>query len=491
MSGQPPRFAADTDAGRQREEREASPYARALELLLIAVIAWAPIPFGSNRPWAWSLLAALLALLLIAWGAGIALGRIPVRHGTRSLRVPGVLAAIATLWTLVQIAPWTPNAWHHPAWSIAREALAADAGGTIAVAPERAADALLVQFSAIAAFFLAFQLGGAWRGTHWTYGAVAAIAVLQAVYALGVVASGTDTILWYSRGYSSYYNPATGTFINPNNFGTYMGLGLAVLAALVMRGFGESLIARRGVRILALTSIQFLIRSGWLLIAAAIVLAWALFASRSIGAMLAGISGLALALLLGAFAAARRQYPVVSSVLAAGGFAGVLAIFLFAGVPFEAKFAFLSTGGGDAMRADFYAAAWRAIEAAPLLGYGPGSFAYVEPAFATGLYPYAIDKVHNDFLETLLDRGLLFGTVWLGALAWPVVTCVIGVFRRHRTRRWIPLAGVAAAAIIGLHSTIDFGAQIPAIACTFAFVLGVASRGAFGSRSRSGEPRGR
>ena len=42
--------------------------------LTCALLIWAPIPLGSNRPWSWSLLALLAAAALLLWAAGAAAG---------------------------------------------------------------------------------------------------------------------------------------------------------------------------------------------------------------------------------------------------------------------------------------------------------------------------------------------------------------------------------------------------------------------------------
>jgi RsiW-degrading membrane proteinase PrsW (M82 family) len=39
----------------------------ALVVLLILILAWAPFPYGSNRPWAQSVLALLVGALLMLW----------------------------------------------------------------------------------------------------------------------------------------------------------------------------------------------------------------------------------------------------------------------------------------------------------------------------------------------------------------------------------------------------------------------------------------
>ncbi|MBT3170322.1 MAG: hypothetical protein HN333_02690, partial [Rhodospirillaceae bacterium] len=35
--------------------------------VLLIVLALAPLPFGANRPWSWSLLSLVIGILLILW----------------------------------------------------------------------------------------------------------------------------------------------------------------------------------------------------------------------------------------------------------------------------------------------------------------------------------------------------------------------------------------------------------------------------------------
>src|SRR5690242_3398987 len=43
-------------------------------VLLGALLVWAPLPYGSNRPWSWSLLAAGIGLVLVIEGSARAAG---------------------------------------------------------------------------------------------------------------------------------------------------------------------------------------------------------------------------------------------------------------------------------------------------------------------------------------------------------------------------------------------------------------------------------
>ena len=87
--------------------------------LTCALLIWAPIPLGSNRPWSWSLLALLAAAALLLWAAGQLLA-----PGPRPRAVwPVALAAVTTIpvwgFAFLQTVPAASLAWlePHPLWA--------------------------------------------------------------------------------------------------------------------------------------------------------------------------------------------------------------------------------------------------------------------------------------------------------------------------------------------------------------------------------------
>ena len=73
---------------------------------------------------------------------------------------------------------------------------------------------------------------------------------------------------------------------------------------------------------------------------------------------------------------------------------------------------------------------------------------------------------------------------WIAAMALLVLRCAGGVRLRRRDRVF-SLVGLAAAILVGVHALVDFSAQIPAVAVTFATLLGLGCAQAQG-RSRAG-----
>ncbi|MBM3583180.1 MAG: hypothetical protein FJX36_01800 [Alphaproteobacteria bacterium] len=127
---------------------------------LAVVVALAPLPFASNRPWAWSLLAVLVALLLALWAVDVLRDRAALAMPLG--RVWPMAAACAVLLALfaVQVAPMTPAAWHHPLWAEASAVLGRPLAGTISLDPGATITAAMRFATYGAIFWIALQ-GGA------------------------------------------------------------------------------------------------------------------------------------------------------------------------------------------------------------------------------------------------------------------------------------------------------------------------------------------
>jgi O-antigen ligase/tetratricopeptide (TPR) repeat protein len=101
----------------------------------------------------------------------------------------------------------------------------------------------------------------------------------------------------------------------------------------------------------------------------------------------------------------------------------------------------------------------------PLLGTGFGTFVYVEPLHRHHMPPqYIVDHAHNEYLEALVEGGVIRLGITLLAVG---LVCWFG-YRAVR-RRNQPLSGLALGTLFGLaaialHSFGDFAIHLPAIA---------------------------
>ena len=156
-------------------------------------------------------------------------------------------------------------------------------------------------------------------------------------------------------------------------------------------------------------------------------------------------------------------------------FIGVVALSItFFGSAFVARFA--NDGVEDVDRTQSWEIIVSGIEASPWLGHGFGTFPEAFPLYrddrlASRRY---WDKAQDTYLELGLDMGIPATAVLLLGFGGLAVQCVKGLSRRRRERRIFPAIGLAAMVLVGAHSLIDFSMQIPAVATTFAFVIGIA-----------------
>jgi hypothetical protein len=125
--------------------------------------------------------------------------------------------------------------------------------------------------------------------------------------------------------------------------------------------------------------------------------------------------------------------------------------------------------------------AMRALPSAGLLGFGPGTFRVVFPAYnrtgsnqVSGTWRF----LHEDYLQTLLEWG------WIGGIFWALLffgglTVGILSYKKYARREWTPRRRVLQPLVIialigvGLHALVDFPLQIESIQLLVATYLGL------------------
>ena len=442
--------------------------------LLVAVLL-APFLFGSVLPWTWALIAIYVGALLFWFGARAALGRQAIN--VRSRRLIWIIApfALVVLWIGVQIAPFTPPEWHNPIWAATSATLGVPVPGRISVSPFDTLGALTKLLTYGGIFWLAVQYGRASRQALLGLQALVIAGGVYAFYGLIAFGSGTETILWFPK--TAYKGHLTSTFVNRNTYATYAGLGLVCATIVVSRQLGEALDApgwrERFRRILAsFTGWGAL----WPVIWAALFSALLLTHSR--GGFISTLVGLT-AMLLAVLATpavsfrglALRLLPLL--VLALGFFA--------VGGEITSE-RLRETDWGREERHQVYEMTLDRIRANPLLGTGYGTFADVFLAYRTENMRMPFDMAHNTYLENALELGVPAAALLLLSIGAALVRCIIGLRVRMRDTGF-PVLGIGATALVGTHAFVDFSIQIPAVAITYAFILGLAVAQSWSARA--------
>lgn len=347
---------------------------------------------------------------------------------------------------------------------------------TISLYPDATEDRLF-WFVALLLGFMTVRQRVADRGTHALYRSVLFAAFgLLALFAMVQAATWNGRIYWLRPIMTA--EKAFGPYVNPTHFAGVMELALPWLL-----GFAASRLQRWGRA--ALSRPEFLLPVvSAIFCGAATVMA----ASK----MSAALTGLNLTLLL-AFIAARRWGRLITAtalVILWG-----LAVLLVMATPLGQRISsHVERSEGVQVvgtRGPAWQAAFTMLADYPITGTGFGTFREVFPAYMPSGTYIRWNEAHSDWLELLLDGGLLAGVL----VAWLAVAYVVQlssrsakVGARGSPTRFGLILGLAS---LSLHAAVDFNHQIPANALLFVALAAMAlpreSRGSSNEHRVAGE----
>ena len=343
---------------------------------------------------------------------------------------------------------------------------------TLSIAPGKTISALLPVAGCCALFVAARGFAARSERAFWL--------ITVAFLTLGVVSAawGMEQFLRERLLTDGVGLGARGSFANKNHYAALLEgcLGLAIGAALA--GFAarrDTPMAGGRAGLYGFTGILV----GLLCFSAGL-----LSYSRAAAVILALTAGTGLAL-----AIRENRRRLLGAVLATVGAFAVTAALGLGNL--SERFGDLSKVGGLPTRAAIWADTLRSAGDYWLTGAGVGTFPYAFRRSSFYLPQKTVDHAHSDYLEWLLEFGLLPTLLLTGALAvtlWRVARFVLG--SSDARRRMAAGGAVLGAGAILLHAAVDFPLQIPALAALTAVLLGCAA-GLAGPRStgRSVPPR--
>jgi O-antigen ligase len=121
----------------------------------------------------------------------------------------------------------------------------------------------------------------------------------------------------------------------------------------------------------------------------------------------------------------------------------------------------------------------------PVLGWGLGTFPVVYPQFRTFYTNFFVNQAHNDYLQLLVEMGLLgFGT-----MLWFLLTLYTRAVKKMGNWNGEISGATTLACVLGLsgilvHSAVDFNLQIPANAALFYVLCTIAASEPFTQPAR-------
>lgn len=446
--------------------------ARPEALLLLFVLFFSPLAFGTVEPWSRAVAeSAALA------GLAIALRR-RARDGRLRLRaVPGALPLLLFLgFLLLQCLP-LPAALLRAISPAAHARWAAALGGAgplpwlpLSLDPLATAREL-ARFCACAAVYALSVLLLARR--ERLRAATTALAIFAAVLSFEAILQFliAPRLLLFVR--ESPAGSPFGPFVNRNHYANLMAMLAPVVFGLFLgRGLrgGARTLRERLVDLLARpeSNVRTLLGFAALLTAASLVISLSRGATIAVSAALLVLGACLIASGLG-----RRR------TVAAALFFYAFTVFVgwFGWQKVADRFERLRANPDfvDALRAGVWRDTLRMAADFPVLGAGVGSFERLFPAYRSIPGPFAIAHAHNDHLELLAGGG----AVGAGLLAWFVAAVLFSVARACRRRRDPPALYLAFGSLAGcvafvVHGASDFSLAIGANALYFFFLLGLA-----------------
>lgn len=441
---------------------------------LLAVLFWAPLPLGSNRTWASSLLVLWSQVLLL--GAVFVWRANPQRAFERLylFRWPIALLAAFVLLVAFQLIPM-PAAL-----------LAVLSPETLAVADGVAQLRLTLDYPQT-------QMYAALSFAYWSFFVVAILTVRDArrldqltqmvVYA-GLLQAIIGAVL-FSIGakyrfffFDVAHSRVFGTFGYHNHMAGYMEICLSVGIGLMLARLGTEPALRGDWRTRLTGVIDFVLSPKMRLRLMLVIMVIALVLTRS---RMGNTGFFAAMLIVGALAIllSRKTAPATIGLIASLIIIDVVVVGTWVGLEkvvnrVQETSISNETAGREETVEQRVAAAQHAMDLVadfPAFGTGGGSFyhSYMRYRVENGMY---FDHAHNDYVELAADYGLV-GLGLLGAFVLVTGGRAIWVLKRRRSSlpRGVAFGALMAMVALAIHSWVDFNLQLPANALTLVLVM--------------------
>lgn len=437
------------------------PANRWLFVLYLTLLVWAPIPLGSNRPWAWAILELWVFALAIWWLLDLARGKTRLSPALKGAWPALLCASLWLAYVWLQLVPLPLELLQ----LLSPEAARAHAA---ALAPGSAAPLTLDRYGTLdgalksAAYVAFFALSLALLDRHER--------IATAAYAL-VISGFAQAMYGGLSALTQTGESAHGSFVNRNHFAAYLvmclslGLGLLIsnLTGEVSRSWKQFF---RNV-VAWILSPRMLLRLALAVMVIALVLTHSRMGNTSFFVSLLTAGGIGLLL---AKRATKSMVVLIASLI-------VIDIFIvgaYFGVQ-KVLDRIEQTTTQTENRPEIARDTLRMWKDYPAFGSGLGSFHVVFPRYSQQDLGALYTHTHNDYLEFGSETGIV-GFTLLGLLVLNSLVAALRaqIKRRDPLMRGISFGAMMAMIALGMHSTADFNLQIPANALTFMLVLAFA-----------------
>lgn len=411
-------------------------------LLFLILIVWLPIPLGSNRIWAGCLftLASCLILFLLL-----------IKQATQKDTLITISFIKAKYAILILIA--------------AQLVIALQLLTSLTATPALTAYSLLLGTGLTSFFVLALLVINTQKRLTITLYTLIASGCFQAIYGSWMTLSGSEYLFLIPK--DAYLGTATGTYINRNHLAGYLviclSLGIGLMLSNLNQTPANSLKELTRRTLSAILSKKIIIRVALVIMVIGLVLTHSRMGNSSFFIALTASSFVYLI---------TQRFSKQALTL----FISLLVIDLFIVGAFfgvdKVVDRLNETTVLNESRVDVNVYNLEATKDNLWLGSGAGSFETVFTRYRGGDIRAFYDHAHNDYLEFIIERGLI-GTFPLFLLViLSFFTAILTLMRRKSLLMKGTAFGCLMSIIaLAIHSTVDFNLFIPANAASFVLVL--------------------
>jgi len=453
------RLAALRDAARRIDA--AAVWSRGIDVGLIACLVLTPLALGGRHDLGRLVYAGCVGFAAVAT-AGLALER---RSGWRAPIGPTVLWGLAVVSVALQLVP-LPDAWlsavcpgHAPLLPAWTDGAPLGTWRTVSLAPAETLEGLALLVSHGLLFLVVYRRIDSVSDVRTVMLALGTAAAALAVLALAAWGFPSRRLLWfYDVPQWSFEMGPQGSFANRNHFAHSALLGAAAWSPWLLLGAGEAKGPGRPHGVLTARGVVAAV-----LVVGLVALA---LATRSRGALLALVTGLAAGAAIRVAGVGWRLREVVGVAALAAAAIGAVSL---------AGYERVTSRLGDLVSADLsrldpeqgrqmiWSANLRGLAANPWLGHGAGSHALANQAYLDAPCPKEFTHAESGYLQIGFENGSV-GLALLAAMLLLIAWRIATARSADRERNAILVGLTAALAVSVAHSVVDFVWYLPALA---------------------------
>lgn len=429
---------------------------------LLGMIVYLPLPLGSHRLLAWSILEAWVFSVLLAWFFLCFQQKAHMPEYWKKCW-PALFALIG--FAGVSVFQLTPlNTALHPI-SVLNDLR----WTTFSYDPHATVEQLLKTTAYIGLFVLTIALVNTEQRIKTVLKVLFFCGVFQAGYGALMTLSGIEYIFWLPK--EHYIGRATGTFINRNHFANYLSMCAAAGTALLLIDLSRK--KTKGLKNLFISLLHFILsrkmlfRIGLALIVVGIVLSRSRMGNTAffISLVSAGFIWMILTKRVSRNAIILLTSLIVIDLWVVGNWFGFE----------EVKNRIQNTSASTETRDEVIRDTLVYIQENPVLGTGGGSYysvySYYKSPDVNGYYNYT----HNDYLQFISEYGFV-GIAFIAVFVLSsLLTALAALVKRNSsTLQATSFAAIMTIIALLMHSLVDFNLQIMANAASATILLALA-----------------